>query len=600
MKYKGSIRKRLISIIMLVTILTGSIGYTAFVYWYMSNQYNNTLKLSKSIGLVLSQDIAKLVLLNDISAASDIITKLKSFSALKSMVLYKLNGEPILQYNKADKTFSVDKLPDEKHRDSIIKGRDLKLYVKANYQNTNLGHIQFNFKIDTVYDVIKKDIEALFVILFIIVFSSYLLAIYFAKKFTNPILNLVSFLEKIYLTESLTNRIKIEENNEYGKLYDEVNTMLERIEKSHDELKIAAVAFETQSGMLITDKNQKILRVNKAFTKITGYSIDEVVGKTPSILKSGIHNDKFYQNMYSSLGKNLFWIGEINNRHKDGSIVNELLTIHAILDNDDQVIYYVSSFLDITAQKKAEKELKQKESLLVQQSKMAAMGEMLENIAHQWRQPLSLISTTSSGLLLRKSMDIEIPEEEEKKDLEKIGDTVKYLSETIDDFRNYFKPNKSKNLFDIKECYEKAFKLLQPKFKSLDIKVIENLQSIEILGFENEFIQVIMNLLNNAKDVLEDKDVENKLIFIDIYKQNDKAVFSIKDNGRGINKDIINRVFEPYFTTKEESNGTGIGLYMSKEMVEKHMEGKLKVKNETYTYENSEYKGACFKVYLPL
>ncbi len=585
---------------MLVTILTGSIGYTAFVYWYMSNQYNNTLKLSKSIGLVLSQDIAKLVLLNDISAASDIITKLKSFSALKSMVLYKLNGEPILQYNKADKTFSVDKLPDEKHRDSIIKGRDLKLYVKANYQNTNLGHIQFNFKIDTVYDVIKKDIEALFVILFIIVFSSYLLAIYFAKKFTNPILNLVSFLEKIYLTESLTNRIKIEENNEYGKLYDEVNTMLERIEKSHDELKIAAVAFETQSGMLITDKNQKILRVNKAFTKITGYSIDEVVGKTPSILKSGIHNDKFYQNMYSSLGKNLFWIGEINNRHKDGSIVNELLTIHAILDNDDQVIYYVSSFLDITAQKKAEKELKQKESLLVQQSKMAAMGEMLENIAHQWRQPLSLISTTSSGLLLRKSMDIEIPEEEEKKDLEKIGDTVKYLSETIDDFRNYFKPNKSKNLFDIKECYEKAFKLLQPKFKSLDIKVIENLQSIEILGFENEFIQVIMNLLNNAKDVLEDKDVENKLIFIDIYKQNDKAVFSIKDNGRGINKDIINRVFEPYFTTKEESNGTGIGLYMSKEMVEKHMEGKLKVKNETYTYENSEYKGACFKVYLPL
>lgn len=585
---------------MLVTILTGSIGYTAFVYWYMSNQYNNTLKLSKSIGLVLSQDIAKLVLLNDISAASDIITKLKSFSALKSMVLYKLNGEAILQYNKADKTFSVDKLPDEKHRDSIIKGRDLKLYVNANYQNTNLGHIQFNFKIDTVYDVIKKDIEALFLILFIIVFSSYLLAIYFAKKFTNPILNLVSFLEKIYFTESLTNRIKIEENNEYGKLYDEVNTMLERIEKSHDELKIAAVAFETQSGMLITDKNQKILRVNKAFTKITGYSIDEVVGKTPSILKSGIHNDKFYQNMYSSLGKNLFWIGEINNRHKDGSIVNELLTIHAILDNNDQVIYYVSSFLDITAQKKAEKELKQKESLLVQQSKMAAMGEMLENIAHQWRQPLSLISTTSSGLLLRKSMDIEIPEEEEKKDLEKIGDTVKYLSETIDDFRNYFKPNKSKNLFDIKECYEKAFKLLQSKFKSLDIKVIENLESIEILGFENEFIQVIMNLLNNAKDVLEDKGVENKLIFIDIYKQNDKAVFSIKDNGLGINKDIINRVFEPYFTTKEESNGTGIGLYMSKEMVEKHMDGKLKVKNETYTYENSEYKGACFKVYLPL
>jgi len=585
---------------MLVTLSTGLIGYSAFVYWYMSNQYSNTLKLSKSIALVLSQDIAKLVLLNDISAASDIVRKLKSFSSLNSMVLYKLDQKPILQYNKNGKTFDVKNLPKEDSRKSFINGKNLELYEDASYQNTNLGYIQFNFDVETVYDIVIKDLKALFFILIIIVISSYLLASYYAKRFINPILKLVAFLEKVYYKKSLKNRINIEENNEYGKLYDEVNIMLDRIEKSYNELKIAAVAFETQSGMVITDKNIKILKVNKAFTKITGYTLSEVVGKTPAVLKSGLHDNSFYQEMYKSLKTNLFWIGEINNRHKDGRIVNELLSIHAVLDNNGKPIHYVSSFLDITALKKAEKDLKEKEALLIQQSKMAAMGEMLENIAHQWRQPLSVISTISSGLLLKKSMDLEISKDEEKENLEKIGDTVKYLSQTIDDFRNYFKPNKNKNIFDIKESYIKAATLLKPKFQSMDIKLIENITSIEFLGFENEFIQVLINLLNNAKDVLDNDKIDNKLIFIDIYREDKNAIFTIKDNGGGIDKNIINRVFEPYFTTKYKSSGTGIGLYMSEEMVEKHMGGKLMVKNETYIYEDKEYKGACFKIYLPL
>ncbi|RXJ68458.1 hypothetical protein CRV08_06400 [Halarcobacter ebronensis] len=601
MEYKGSIKKRLTLIIVLVTILTGFIGYSTFVYWYMTNQYNNTLKLSKSIGLVLGQDVAKLILLNDISAAADITTKLKSFSNLDSMVLYKLDGKPILQYSKDQKSFVANGLPNNYEEiNSIIDSKFLTLYVDAKYEDNHLGHIEFKFTINTIYDVIKKDLQVLTIILFFMLIISYILATFFARRFTNPILKLVEFLENIQFSDSLNKRVTTSESNEFGRLYNEVNTMLKRLEKSKHELQIAAASFDTQSGMIITDKTLRILRVNKAFTNITGYSAKEAIGNTPSILKSGIHNKDFYDNMYNSLRANHYWMGEINNKHKDGRIVNELLTIHVILDNNNEVLYYVSSFLDITSQKLAEAKLREKENLLIQKSKMASMGEMLENIAHQWRQPLSIISTTSSGLLLRKNLGFEVNINEEIEDLQKIGDTVKYLSQTIDDFRNYFKPNKDKEVFNLRTCYEKTLKLLSTKFDILNITIVENLEDVEVYGFENEFTQVIMNLLNNTKDVLMEKIEDNRLIIVTIHKEQDSVFFSIRDNGGGVPKEIMDKIFEPYFTTKGKDEGTGIGLYMSKEIVEKHMNGKLELHNKNYTHEGREYKGACFKIILPL
>ena len=600
MEYKGSIRKRLTVIIVFVTILTALIGYSSFVYWYMTNQYKNVLKLSKSVALVLGQDVAKLILLNDISAAADITTKLKSFKDLESMVLYNLEETPILQYSKNEENFIVDKLSKVDRNLSYTENKHLKLYVDANYQNNHLGYIQFRFTINSIIDIIKKDIYFILVILLIMFIFSYILAIIFAKKFTNPILKLVTFLENIDFSHSLNKEIHTDENNEFGKLYNEVNIMLDKLEKAKLELQIAAAAFDTQSGMVITDKYQKILKVNKAFTHITGFTADEAEGKTPSILKSGFHDQEFYQKMYKSLQLNHFWMGEINNKHKDGTVVNELLTIHSILDDNNEVLYYVSSFSDITLQKRAEAELKLKEELLIQKSKMASMGQMLENIAHQWRQPLSVISTTSTGIALRKSMGIEISNEEEIKDLEKIGDTVKYLSQTIDDFRNYFNPNRKKELFNLKDCYKQTLKILNTKFDVSNIEVIEKLEDVNVVGYENDFTQVIMNLLNNSKDILIEKNEDKRLIYLSIYKDKGKAIFSIKDSGGGIPSHLLNKIFEPYFTTKSKQEGTGIGLYMSREIIEKHMNGKLKVENKKFIFEEKEYIGAHFKIILPI
>ncbi|WP_143145135.1 PAS domain S-box protein [Arcobacter sp. LA11] len=584
---------------MSVILLTGVIGYSTFVYWYMNNQYNKSLDSAKTVGLVLAQDFAKLVLLNNVSAAADISSSLKSFSNLDALVLYTLDGKPVLQYSIDNVSFKPKPLPNKSERKSIINGNKFKLYVDAKYQGTHLGYMYFNLHIDTISDVIKKNINALILIIGFMFILSYLLTMYFAKKFTDPILNLVSFLEKIDLVDGLKNRIKTEEQNEYGKLFSEVNTMLDRLESSHNVLKLAAVAFETQNGITITDKNQKILQVNSAFTDITGYSAEEVIGKTPKILQSGLHDAEFYEQMRFFLKENNFWIGEINNKHKDGSIVNEHLTIHVVLDDDGEVLYYVGSFLDMTSQKNTEKKLKEKENLLVQQSKMAAMGEMIENIAHQWKQPLSIISAASTSIMLKKDLKLPFEKDEEIKQLTVVNDTVQYLSHTIDDFREFFRPDKAKRVFNLKNCYKKALNLVESKLKSLSIEFIDNLDDITISSLENELIQVLINLLNNAKDVLEDKKSQRRLIFTDIYVENKNAILTIKDNGGGIPENIIENIFEPYFTTKE-LNGTGIGLNMSKEIITGHLNGKISVKNSTYIYEDVQYTGAIFKISIPL
>ena len=601
LQYKGSIKKRLIGIIVSITLLTGLIGYSSFLYWYINNQHDRALNLSKTIALILGQDVAKLILLNNISAAADISDSLKSFSNLNSMVLYKLDGKAILQYSKNNKNFVADKFKNNMpNKEFSLNKNIIKINIDANYQDKKLGYIQLNFEVETLIDIIKKDIFVLISILVFTLILSYLMAIVYARKFTNPILDLVNFLEKVELTDSLNKRTKTEEDNEYGKLYDEINRMLERIESSHKILKIAAVTFETQNGITITDKDQKILLVNKAFSKITGYTSDEVVGLTPKILKSGMHDKEFYDEMRESLNNKHIWIGEINNKHKDGSILNEQLTIQTILDDNNDVLYYVASFLDITLQKEMESKLKEKEILLIQKSKMAAMGEMIENIAHQWRQPLSLISVVSSTLLLQKKLDMHIPKDQECEQLTKIGDTVNYLSQTIDDFRSFFKEKKLKENFLLEDSYKKVLNLMSSNFKAMQIDVIENIENVEIETFENELIQVIMNILTNAKDVLLSKGNDfRKLIFIEIYKENDKSIFSIKDNAGGIPIENIEKIFEPYFTTKGDE-GTGIGLHMSKEIIQNHMNGELKVENSTFDYQGKEYKGAKFTIILPL
>ncbi len=246
-----------------------------------------------------------------------------------------------------------------------------------------------------------------------------------------------------------------------------------------------------------------------------------------------------------------------------------------------------------------EKEFKEKNLLFIQQSKMASLGEMLENIAHQWRQPLSLISTCASAVKIQKEMGV-FSEELENEALDNILNATAYLTKTIEDFKSFFLKRKIKKNFLIKDIIEKVLNLTNAKFKNKEINFIKNINHISVFGLENELLQVLINILNNAEDALILNNIKNKFIFINTYKKNNNCIIEIKDNAKGIPLDIIEKIFEPYFTTKHKSQGTGIGLYMSQEIISKHMYGEIDVKNVNFVFEGVQYDGALFRITIPL
>ncbi|RXJ95577.1 hypothetical protein CRV00_03800 [Malaciobacter molluscorum] len=245
---------------------------------------------------------------------------------------------------------------------------------------------------------------------------------------------------------------------------------------------------------------------------------------------------------------------------------------------------------------------REKDQMLFNQSKMAAMGEMIGNIAHQWRQPLSTISTAASGIAIKIDYNLVSPEEI-KDDLKSIVNTTQYLSQTIEDFRNFFKENKQKEKFLLKESIVDSLNIVDSSFKNNYIEVVLNTEDIEVNTIRSELTQAILNILTNAKDVLTDKInqfEEKRVIQIDLYKDEEFAYIEIWDNGGGIKKEIINKIFEPYFTTKHQSQGTGIGLYMTREIIIKHLNGNIKVENINKKYQDKNYLGANFKIIIPV
>jgi len=241
----------------------------------------------------------------------------------------------------------------------------------------------------------------------------------------------------------------------------------------------------------------------------------------------------------------------------------------------------------------------EKDQQLIQQSKMAIMGEMIGNIAHQWKQPLSLISM-SNGLiqLNQENKDIGSKEEVEKA-TDNIDNAVNHLSTTIDDFRDFFKPNKEKEFFRIQETLTKTCNLISSQFKNNNIEVIKEVNDISVYGFQNELLQVIINIFKNAKDELVKSDIDKRFIFINVQKDESKVIIKIKDNAGGIPENIIDKVFDSYFTTKNDKEGTGIGLYMSKQIIT-NMSGTITTQNVDFEFEDIKYKGAEFKITLPL
>ncbi len=230
----------------------------------------------------------------------------------------------------------------------------------------------------------------------------------------------------------------------------------------------------------------------------------------------------------------------------------------------------------------------EKEQLLTHQSKLAAMGEMIGNIAHQWRQPISQISAILLNIQVRQQFNKCSKEYFDEKVAE-ASTLAEYMSQTITDFQNFFKPESAKTVFSIKQACIDAQLIIAPTIKYNKIELtFEGDEDCEVNGYKSEYSQVVLNMLNNARDALIEKKIKNPKITITIKNGYNYGLVKIQDNAGGIPENIIKNIFEPYFTTKHKSKGTGIGLYMSKNIIENNMSGFIKIDNIN--------SGACFTI----
>ncbi|WP_129006703.1 sensor histidine kinase [Arcobacter sp. CECT 8983] len=246
------------------------------------------------------------------------------------------------------------------------------------------------------------------------------------------------------------------------------------------------------------------------------------------------------------------------------------------------------------AEKNSLNKIIKKDKQLLEQMKLAQMGEMIGNIAHQWRQPLSTISTAASGLKMKHEFGML-----EENDIPEFTDTIvtntKYLSETIDTFRDFIKEEKETKEIVIQERIDETLKIVRASLENSYIKLINNIDYEKPLKVEivaEELAQVLINILNNAKDVIIQRKIEEGTITIDLIQGNKNFKITVEDNAKGIEEDVLPKIFDPYFTTKHQFHGTGLGLYMSKLIVEKHLFGRLEAENTN--------EGAKFIITIPL
>ena len=355
------------------------------------------------------------------------------------------------------------------------------------------------------------------------------------------------------------------------------------------EITQSLVIFNQFLLISTTDEKGIINDVSDGFCKISGYSRDELIGKPHSIVRHPDTPSELFKDLWETIQAGKQWQGELENRKKDGSPYWVITTVFPRFD-DNKVIGYMSLRQDITDSKK----LLVQEEEMKDQARNASMGEMVGIIAHQWMQPLSSISTANVSLELKMELDT-LTDEDIKNSSNTINESVKYLSETINNFRNFFKKDVTQEEISLIELINYAISISEAFTKKDFVKISFNVDldekdwMVKAIS-KNDFAHIILNLMKNSVDQLANKKIDNPSIEINLTKKDNTFLIEFLDNAGGISEDIISNVFEKQFSTKGEE-GTGLGLYMTRMIIEQHFKGNISVHNEK--------DGACFNISLP-
>jgi len=386
--------------------------------------------------------------------------------------------------------------------------------------------------------------------------------------------NLLRLIDQSYTHYEKEENVLEKRLKENAKQLKETNELL----RKQQEL-LKSVENSIEDAIFYKDLQQRYIGCNKKFANFLGCSEAEIIGKTDydlfdknMALKYRKTNDMILKKRKKVVYKK--WI------EYQGEKIYVVISKTPLINNNGEVIGMVGISRDITHEYQLQKDVEHKNIMLIQQNKLVSMGEVIANIAHQWRQPLNILGLIIQKIGIAYKQNLLSPQEIDE-NIDEAMMIMQEMSETIDDFRTFFHPNRVLKDFDVHESILKSYTIIKPLIitHNITFKIkIDGKYSIH--GYQNEFFQVMLNLLNNAIEALIADKIASPKITIVVSEKEEHIIINICDNANGIDKNIIEKIFNPYFTTK--NSGTGLGLYMSKIIIEEHMKGKIDVHNSAF------------------
>ena len=448
----------------------------------------------------------------------------------------------------------------------------------------------------------------------------------YLRLHSNEILIKLDHAVQIYENENIAKMQKLKVREDYIFLLTIMALLFEavfifypaakKIKESKEKLEaqIKLKTNELQNSIDIIDKNVIYSRTDlkgiityasKAFCTISGYSNDELIGKPHNIVRHLDMPKSAFKDLWETIEKGKEWVGEVKNKKKSGDFYWVEAHISPEYDLYGKHIGYAAIRHNITDKKtleklntnleqKIQKEIaknRQKDQKIFENEKRSQISEMIGNIAHQWRQPLNMISTCAGGIQLKQEHGL-LDEKSLKEDTNKIVKTTKDLSNTIDSFSSFLSSNNHKEKLNIKDFLVGLKNIVQDNLHDNGINLLLDIpdKNLEINTIKSDLTTVLLHIIYNSKDILLERGIEKGFLKLSAQKENDNVAIKIEDNGKGIDDKIIGKIFDPYFTTKHQSQGTGMGLYICQIIVSKRLEGYISVANTS--------KGAKFIINL--
>lgn len=539
-----------------------------------------------------------------------LIDALKKNSLSLDLLITKNHRETLEKISNGQAYFTVMPLPIASYYMSNFALKDL--YISRYTNMLYSVSMATNKNSNILFEIIDKTLKEISEEEHREIFNKWT-AVSFKEGLNYKLISQITFIAVFIIAIFIYRQIIL---NKHNKKLQEAN---EEIERKSIELTKQKILFETlynkSSDCVLLIKDKIIIDCNESTKKVLGYNKEQLRNRFLYTIAPGLQDERILSQVFFEEkieqtkvnGLTNFEAILLNNK-KEKIWVEIVLTMIEI--ENENVIHTV--IRDISNRKKLEKELEslnlnleeriKKEirknedntKYLIQQSRLAQMGEMISMIAHQWRQPLAAVSATTNNLLIKLIIEEKVDKKSFEEELLLITEYSKHLSSTIDDFRNFFKSDKNKEEFDLEKIIQKAISITKTSIEAKNIKLdIFFEKEIKIFSYASEIQQVILNILKNAEDALSESEVKNKYIKVSTYKRNSQnVVIKIQDNAGGIDESLFDKIFDPYFSTKNDKDGTGLGLYMSRTIINDHCNGNLKVLNEN--------GGASFLIDLPI